>query len=69
MNGDALRSNLTFITSNGPKISGDVILGNRCRCCSAYKLQEKTEYGLAKTLHWFLVFHISIWWLKLCVRG
>jgi len=40
--------------------SGDVILGNRSRCSSVYKLQDRTETDWQKR-HWFLVFHISIW--------
>jgi len=39
-------SNTFFISQAYQKLSGDVILGNSCRYCSVYKLQDKTEYGL-----------------------
>jgi len=62
---NTLKSQIYYLT-NIPKPLGDVILGNSGRYCSAYKLQDKKEYWLAKP-HYFLVFHISILGLKLCL--
>jgi len=61
----ALKPQIYFLR-NVPKRSADVIPGNSGRYCSAYKLQSKTEYWLVK-VNYFLVFHISILGLKLCL--
>ena len=55
-----------YYLTNAQKRSRDVILGKSGRYCSAYKLQDKTEYWLIK-LHWFVVFRNSILRLELCV--
>jgi len=57
-----------YCLTNAPKRTSDVILGNSGRYCSAYKLQDKTEYWLIE-LHWSLVFRISILRLELCLGG
>ena len=40
----ALCSSLKYVyyLTSVPKLSGDVILGNSCRYCSVYNLQDKT---------------------------
>jgi len=57
---NTLKPQIYYLT-NVPKPLGDVILGNSGRHCSAYKLQDKTEYWLVK-LRYFLVLHIFQFW-------
>jgi len=52
VNCDALRSSCKYVCylTNVPKLSGNVILYNSGRHCSAYNFQDKTVCGLTKTL-------------------
>jgi len=62
----AQASNTIITSQTYQKWSGDVILSNRGRYSSVYKLQEKIEYGLLKASLISSVSYFNLWVKALC---